>query len=159
MKRQNLLLIFISGLLAMFSYTLVNKMGNPDYLAYSIGNYPIYKYLLSYFMAPEPVAYSVILLEFFLILSFFLFQMRHSMIFCSALLGFYVLNLVSLTIENEFFDCGCGLFYKSLNPKYMIFFDLLLISVLFQFLVKVKSDKTFYLKGIAKLYSDKLARS
>jgi len=156
MKRQLFTLFFISGLLIMFSYTLVNKVRNPEFLAYSIGNYPLYKYLLSEAVTAEMVAYFIMFIEFCLILSFFLLQLRYSMIFSSAVLVFYVMNLVSLVIENEFFDCGCGLFYISLNPKYMIFFDLLIISVLFHLLKSSTSEKTYFLTGIAKLYGKKI---
>jgi len=83
------------------------------YAAYVVSNYPIYEYVLSDVVAAETVVNLLIVSGAGIVLSWFVAHTRSVLYTLSMVYVLYTLNGLALIIENEFFGCGCGLFYKT----------------------------------------------
>lgn len=136
----------------VFLYTSIHKLMNVEYLAYSIRNYPAFKYLLSPFASSYFIAFLIISFEVGFILLFFFSRLVKAYLYILFLLILYSVNLLSLIIENTYYDCGCGLFYTTSNPPMMILTDLLLIILVFNMYQISKSDGFSFIQKVRELF-------
>ena len=133
-SKQLIIQVISLSILIIFLYTSINKFKNIEYIAYSIRNYPIYSYILSIYFSSYIISYIIILLEISLVAFFLIFRLRLALHFSIGILTFYSANLLSLIIENSYFNCGCGLFYLTSSPYTMLIVDFVLISLIFSLL-------------------------
>lgn len=127
--RKNYILTGSLAYMAVFLFTGIKKLLDLSYISYVIQNYPIYKYLFESFFSPNVLAIIVSVLELTVVIAFYFFRLKIALMWVIGLLIFYYLNIISLIIENTFFDCGCGFFYWSSNPSSMLITDLVFIGL------------------------------
>jgi hypothetical protein len=122
----------------------INHLTNIDYFSYLIRNYS-----LGFInQSADVVAY---------LLSFLLLVLSSGILFISIKnylrIAFYYYAILSVIIliqiiRNEFFDCACGLFYKSMSPAQTLAIYITTLIVIELCITKYKSnvDITFNLK-------------
>ncbi|MDQ7062988.1 MAG: hypothetical protein Q9P90_01950 [candidate division KSB1 bacterium] len=132
---------FSSFIVMLFLYSAVKKIAQFDYFAYVLSNYPIYKYILVSFIASKYLAFAIAILEIAIVCAFILFKIKSAIILSLTTLILYAINLISLIVENTFFECGCALFYKFSNPNIALMFDSLLILIHFYILGMIANEK------------------
>lgn len=126
------------------------------YAAYIVGKYPIYEYVLSDVVAAEAVIALLVVSGAGIMLSWFVAHTRSVLYTLSMVYILYTLNVLTLIIENEFFGCGCGLFYKTARaPMHLAAgFSLSVIAILLLRSLRRKAPRTMF-GGIYDLTPDR----
>lgn len=140
-KRERIIGAVSLLFVGLFLYTGIKKLFDIEYTAYTIRNYPVYKYVLGALVSSYLIAYIVPVLELSAVCLFLVTGLRKALLFVFGLLVFYTLNILSLIIENSYFDCGCGLFYLSSNPSLMLATDLLLVTLAAYLLMQTRPGR------------------
>jgi len=102
---------------------------NKTSLAYALSNYPVYKYILSDLAMPGTIMAVLAAGGVTLILSSFVVEARYIPYAVGIVFSIYTVNEFTLIIENEFFGCGCGLFYQTTDASTNAIIGLFLLTV------------------------------
>ena len=122
----------ISHIFLVWVYLLVKLyviLSNIEYFNYSMSYYPVNKYLvLNIINEKNLYVIPAIFYSGIFFYTFFKVPKKTVLVFI-VLIVILILNEISLVVENEFFDCGCALYYKTSNIKFSVGFLILLLII------------------------------